>query len=331
MEMLSIRRLTHDRRHNAFTGACWFKGDLYVGYRQGDDHVCDQGRIIIQRSREKGITWDTVHILRGAADTRDSALYTDGKRLYALGIENISETQSTSGGSSTADGDHWTPWQLCTGADNFALWRPQWYSGKHYCAGYYRASPFGVHWFESDNGMDWKHLREIYTSEIERPNESYLEILPDGSATMLMRCEGGKVPKHPYLCKSKFPFDSWDMQKLDDIDVTGPTVWTVDGEIYIAGRWKPQSYRDSGEPGSCAQTAILKVVNGKCMFLCTLPSGPRPDHSYIGAARWPDDPRRFALSFYSNVIAPEDPAIDQWNHPDIYVADVRFGPIDAAQ
>ena len=48
MEMLSIRRLTHDRRHNAFTGACWFKGDLYVGYRQGDDHVCDQGRIIIQ-------------------------------------------------------------------------------------------------------------------------------------------------------------------------------------------------------------------------------------------------------------------------------------------
>ena len=80
-----------------------------------------------------------------------------------------------------------------------------------------------------------------------------------------------------------------------------------------------------------AQTAILKVVNGKCLFLCTLPSGPRPDHSYIGAARRPDDPRRFALSFYSNVIAPEDPAIDQWNHPDIYVADVRFGPVDTAQ
>ena len=31
-----VRRVTNDIRHNAFTGACWFKGNLYLAYRQGD-------------------------------------------------------------------------------------------------------------------------------------------------------------------------------------------------------------------------------------------------------------------------------------------------------
>ena len=324
MNILSIRRITNDRRHNAFTGACWFKGDLYVGYRQGDDHVCDQGRVIILRSRDKGITWDTVNILRGDADTRDAALYTDGKRLHAVAIVDRSPTEGLSGCSITEDGDHWTPFQLCQGADSFVLWRPAWYSGKHYCAGYHRSSPFGVHWFESNDGHHWKDIRVIHESEKERPNETYLEILPDGTATMLMRCEGGFVPKHPYLCRSRFPFDSWNMQKLEDIILTVPALWTVDGRVYISGRWHPQSYRNSGEQGSSAQTAIFRVVDNKTHFLCALPSGPKPDHSYMGVARWPDNSHRFSLSFYSNAIANEDPTIDQWIHPDIYLADVLF-------
>ena len=44
MKVNSIRRVTHDHRHNACTGACWFKEDLYVGYRQADDHDGPDGR-----------------------------------------------------------------------------------------------------------------------------------------------------------------------------------------------------------------------------------------------------------------------------------------------
>ena len=83
MKVLSTRRITNDRHHNAFTGACWFKGDLYIGYRQGDVHMeHDSGRVIVQRSRDGGVTWDTVAVLRGHFDTRDAHLYTDGSRLY---------------------------------------------------------------------------------------------------------------------------------------------------------------------------------------------------------------------------------------------------------
>lgn len=61
MKVLSTRRITNDRHHNAFTGACWFKENLYVASRQGDvHHQHFSGRVIVQRSRDAGITWDTM-------------------------------------------------------------------------------------------------------------------------------------------------------------------------------------------------------------------------------------------------------------------------------
>lgn len=323
MKVLSIRRVTNDRRHNAFTGACWFKGDLYVGYRQGDDHMCDQGRLIIQRSRDAGITWDTVTVLRGDGDTRDAHLYTDGARLFAVGHEEIETGEyGISGFASTEDGDRWTPWTRYEGCGHYVLWRPIAYRGKHYCAGYLRPRPFGVHWFESDDGHTWKDVRVVFESEEEKPNECYLEILPDGTATMIMRCEGGFVPKHPYICRSAYPFESWEMEKLTDLTLTGPALWTVDGRVYISGRWHPLHEDMHLEEDSVAHHAIFRVKDGKTYLLCVLPSGPKPDHSYMGVARRPDNHHRFSLSFYGNAVAQEDPAIDQWIHPQIYLADV---------
>jgi hypothetical protein len=331
MKVRSIRRITDDGHHNAFTGACWFKGDLYVGYRQGDDHAGDMGRIIIRRSRDKGITFDTVAVFCGNGDTRDASLHTDGNRLYAVAhVEATDDTPKQSGTAHTADGDHWTAWTPFEGADGYCLWRPVWYNGKHYCAGYSRLTKnFGVHWFESDDCLKWEDVRVVHESEIDRPNECYLEILPDGTATMIMRCEGGTIPKHPYLCRSKFPFESWDMQKLEDLSLTGPALWTVDDRVYISGRWNPMTtpgYDDRvKEEGGFAHTAIFRVLDGKTYLLCVLPSGPKPDHSYMGVARWPDNRYRFSLSFYANAIASADPSLDQWTHPDVYVADVHFG------
>jgi len=325
MKVLSIRRITNDRHHNAFTGACWFKGDLYVGYRQGDDHECPVGRVVILRSRDEGVTWDTVTVLRGDADTRDAALYTDGHRLHAVAIVNSGDSADQSGASVTEDGDRWSSFEPFEGADGYVLWRPVWHDGRHYCAGYRRdrESGFGVHWFESDDGHTWERIRAVHESRDEMPNECYLEVLPDGTAAMLMRCEG--VPKHPYLCRSRYPFDTWDMQRLRDIKLTGPALWTVDGRVYISGRWHPLDVEVAEEEDYFAHTGVFRVRDGKTHLICVLPSGPGPDHSYMGVARRPTDPHRFSLSFYANAVANEDPAVPQWNHPDIYVADVRFG------
>ena len=326
MKVLSIRRITDDRHHNAFTGACWFKGNLYVGYRQGDDHVCEQGRVIVVRSRDNGATWDTVAVLRDAGDTRDANLHTDGERLYATALVECPGKPIVSGCAVSEDGDRWTPFQRFDNLEGYVLWRPVWHNGTHYCAGYFYDRPkgFGVYWFESPDGQEWKLVRPVHESLEDMPNESFLEILPDGTATMLMRCEGNM--KHPYLCRSTYPFETWEMERLEDIRLTGPALWTVDGRVYISGRWHPMSPEIADEEDYFAHTAVFRVRDGKTYLICVLPSGPKPDHSYMGVARRPDNASRFSLSFYGNAVANADPRIDQWTHPDIYVADVLYGP-----
>ena len=324
MKVLSTRRITNDRHHNAFTGACWFKGDLYVAYRQGDVHWDhDSGRTIVRRSRDGGVTWDTVAVLRGHFDTRDAHLYTDGSRLFCTCyVDPVDNHPVVSGCGVTDDGDRWTPFEPYSGTDNFALWRPVWHRGKHYCAGCRYTPEYGVHWFESEDGHSWVDVRPINDSPEDKANECYLEILPSGAATMLMRCETGL--KKPKLCFSQYPFESWDMQQLD-VRITGPAVWTVDDRVYISGRWDPVDIRIHAEEDHAAHTGIFRVIDGECFLICVLPSGPHPDNSYMGVARRQDNSHRFSLSFYSNAVANEDPLIDQWTKPDIYVADVLFG------
>jgi hypothetical protein len=322
----SIRRVTNDARHNAFTGCCWFQGSLYVAYRQGDAHACKVGRIVVLRSRDGGISWDHVAVLRGPGDTRDAHLYTDGKRLYAVAFcyaEKKGADPFQSGCASTTDGDIWTGWKPYEGARNFVMWRPAFHRGTHYCAGYCweaegaKKRKREVHWFGSADGHRWRHVRKLYGGP-EEPNECYLELLEDGHATMLMRCEAN--PRNPYLWRSRYPFRKWSKQKLTDISIGGPCVWTVGDDVFLSGRWR---IADQGR--HVAHTAIFKVVKGKTQLQCVWPSGPGFDHSYMGAARHPDNARRFMLSFYSDAIAPDDSSVSQWDHPDIYLADVLFG------
>ncbi len=54
MYVKNIRRITSDACHNAFTGACFFKGSLYVAYRQGAAHADPTGKIIVLRSDDEG-------------------------------------------------------------------------------------------------------------------------------------------------------------------------------------------------------------------------------------------------------------------------------------
>ena len=325
MIVRSIRRVTNDARHNAFTGCCWFKGNLYVAYRQGDAHVCEFGRIVVLRSRDGGLSWDHVAVLRGPDDTRDAHLYSDGKRLYAVGFvyEKKGKPDCYSGCSYTNDGDLWTPWRRYAGTGRAVMWRPQFFRGIHYCAGYvFDLKPSrqkkreAVNWYESRDGLGWKPVRTLHSGSDE-PNECSLEIRPDGRATMLMRCESRG--RNPYLCTSRYPFRKWKMQKLRDVSIGGPCVWTVGDQVYLGARWRLLE-----QDHHTAHTAIFKVVKGKTKLQCVLPSGPGFDHSYMALARYPDNDCRFVASFYSDAVAPSDLRVGQWDHPDIYLADLLF-------
>jgi hypothetical protein len=70
--------------------------------------------------------------------------------------------------------------------------------------------------------------------------------------------------------------------------------------------------------------AVFKVVDERAVLQMVLPSGPGFDNSYMAAARHPSNQRRFFMAYYSDHTAPDDPAISQWEHTDIYLLDASF-------
>ncbi len=314
MKINSIRRITNDANHNAFTGACFFKGALFVAFRQGDSHAEEQGRIIIMRSRDEGVTFDTVYVARGQGDTRDANLYTDGTTLFCNAF-TATPRGIRSGACTTTDGLLWTPYREYEGTEAWRLWRPVFFNGTHYCPAYDKNV---IGWFESADGFKWKLARTIYENQEERPNEAALAIKPNGEAAILLRRE--HASKFPLLLTGKAPFTQWSIREIQ-IPLGGPMAWWVGDDLWISGRWMPRP--------KVAHLAIFKAgaidSTAQPEFEMVLPSGPEFDCSYMSVAPHPSHKGRFFFAFYSNALAHENPAISQWHHPDIYVVDALFG------
>jgi len=297
IRLRSNRRITADGNHNAFTGAAWFNGALYVAFRQGDGHVCDHGHLVVMRSRDEGRHFEIVHVARGQVDTRDADLYVAGNRLYLVGFE----AHVGSGMSWTDDGLVWSPWTRYEGTSGWWLWKPRFFQGRHYCAGYgnFTEQTSTVAWFESDDGLHWQQqclLRE----GADKPSECFLHFQPDGTAAMLMRRDAGT----PLLLRGAPPYRTWQVTELA-IPLSNPALWVVDDDIWIAGRWFLHSTPHLG---------VFRIENEKAELHLVLPSGG--DCTYMGVAPHPMNRHLFFLSYYSGHMAPDDPDIDQWSHPD---------------
>jgi hypothetical protein len=313
LKIKSLRRITADNNHNAFTGACWFKGILYVAFRQGEAHVCETGRLVVMRSPDNGVSFKTVAVLRGLMDTRDAHLYTDGKRLYVVGFEYDKSVSRAirSGAAWTENGLDWSPWTPYEDADSYVLWRPRFHNGRHYCPGYSRGdgNAWIVGWFESEDGYRWEQVMNL-RENIDKPNECALDFLPDGSAAVLMRRE--QAPYRPLLLRASAPYREWTEQELD-FRLGGPMLWHCGETLWISGRWFLS--------GQVAHLAVFELRDSGPELRVVMPSGPGTDCSYMSVAPHPDDPRRVYLAYYSGHVAPDNPAVDQWSHPDIYLAE----------
>ena len=312
----SIRRVTADKNHNAFAGAAWFRGALYVAFRQGDAHVCNQGRLAVLRSRDEGNRFDTVAVLRGEFDTRDAHLYADGdRRLFVTGFEYSGHGDAYSGTAWTDDGLRWSPWTRCAGAEGYAMWRPMNHHGQFYCAGYReREGTAEVAWFGSHDGLHWEKQWVIHAGE-DMPTECSFDFAMDGTVSMLMRRDGPCAGGKPLLLRSAPPYREWSKVELD-VWLAGPALWLVGDDVWISGRWFVTPF--------VTHVGVFKVVEDRPVLQLVLPSGPWDDLAYMGVARHPLNRRRFALAYYSGHVAGEDPGVSQGDHPDIHLADIVF-------
>ena len=109
-------------------------GALYVAYRHGDAHVCDQGRLVVLRSRDGGVRFDIATVARGEADTRDAHLYSvEDHRLHVVGFV-YGPHGGASGTAWTENGLNWSPWTPFTGTGNWILWRPEYFKSTSRCS-----------------------------------------------------------------------------------------------------------------------------------------------------------------------------------------------------
>jgi hypothetical protein len=169
-----------------------------------------------------------------------------------------------------------------------------------------------VAWFESPDGTNWQKKHVIHRGA-DAPSECFLQFKPDGTAVMLVRRDAGT--QKPILMTARPPYERWEKTELD-VQLSAPALWLNEEEVWITGRWFPSAGH--------AHVGVFRVEKGKPVLEVVLPSGPGFDCSYVGIARHPHNPRRYFLSYYSNHDAPADPAISQWDHPGIYLADVMF-------
>ncbi|MBP5759756.1 MAG: hypothetical protein J6W90_00050, partial [Verrucomicrobia bacterium] len=76
------RQIWSDGRHNAFTGAAYWKGKTYVVFRNAEHHVSFDGRVKILSSRDGSVFSESATISLPGKDLRDPKIVNAGRTLH---------------------------------------------------------------------------------------------------------------------------------------------------------------------------------------------------------------------------------------------------------
>jgi len=300
-----------DGSHNAFTDVCWFRGSPYCTFRHATNHLSEDGRVLVLRGSPDGSRWQVMASIRGPADTRDPKLMPtpDGLLCYSfVALHDPGGSRFSAGCSLSRDGETWGPWRLIE--EDLIYWRPRWHDGRGYVAAY-GVQDCTVVFKSTVDGLTWDDVSALAQREgQECPNETAFDFGSDGVCWALVRRECGEG--HPLLARSDPPYTRWTRVELA-IKLQGPCLWLVGEQVYISGRWY--------QPGGHVNTAIFRLDGIQPVCQVVLPSGG--DTSYMGAARHPQDDRRYWLTYYSS--HEYSPRVNSHEHPaDVFICDVLF-------
>ncbi len=121
LDVVSIKKVSSQSLHNAFTDLIDYNGDLFLSYRHGSDHVNFDGENIILKS-SNGIDWEQYkkYVILGL-DIRDSYFYKDKDNIFlAHGIRNIENGKYTTYNSNLLE--ETIPIKFSGISDNQWLW-----------------------------------------------------------------------------------------------------------------------------------------------------------------------------------------------------------------
>ncbi|MEO6808803.1 MAG: sialidase family protein [Isosphaeraceae bacterium] len=295
-ELVSVKKIWDQGKHNAFTDLIRWHDTWYCTFRESDAHVGGDGGLRLLESAD-GETWKSAaYITEKGVDLRDPKLSItpDGRLMIVAGGSLYEGTKTLKGRQPrvmfSTDGHKWTdPKPVLT--DGEWLWRVTWHGGTAYGVSYGATPPKGKddksqpNWtlklFSSTDGVKYDLVK---TFDIPgRPNETTLRFLPDGEMIALVRREADS--KLAWIGRSKAPYKDWTWTETKH-QVGGPNfIQLPDGALWAVGR----SY-----PGG-AKTVVARMTLDSYEPVLTLPSGG--DTSYAGLA-WHDG--LLWISYYSS-------------------------------
>jgi hypothetical protein len=269
--LLSVQKIWDAGPHNAFTDLIRFQEAWYCCFRESTEHVGGDGKLRVLRS-DDGEKWQSVALLTEVGiDLRDPKLSRtpDGRLMMSAG-GSVYEGKTLVGRQPrvafSVDGKTWSPTQRILSEGDW-LWRVSWHANKAYGVTYRTTDPgWEIELVTSVDGIHYTSITLLDVSD--KPNETTLRFLKDGTMVALARREGGTKKAH--IGTSSAPYTDWRWHESEH-QVGGPNFVVLPNGQWVAGG------RDYNTP---RQTKIAWMTANSYEPFLTLPSGG--DNSYPG-------------------------------------------------
>lgn len=290
--------------HNAFTDLCQFEGQLWLVFREAEDHVSPDGQIIVLSSTD-GKDWQHCATLALAdRDLRDPKIIPtpDGELLISCaGVSKQAEVYLQTYLYTSSDGHHWSS-PKTVGKPNSWIWRTRFIDGQGFGVGY-EAGREETILYTLDNKNTAKVHRDPLFSKAQNglgyPNESDLFQLPSSELACLLRRDADTASAQLGIAKA--PYKEWLWQDLG-VRIGGPVVLALRSGVLLAAVRLYEPARTS--------LCLLDIDGVELTEILSFPSGG--DTSYAGLVE------RNGLIFCSYYSSHEGAAA-------IYIAELKIG------
>lgn len=299
-EILEVRKIWDEGRHNAFTDLLRWSDRWWCTFREGEDHVGGEGAIRVLTSTD-GVKWESAaRLTEKGIDLRDPKLTVmpSGNLMLNCG-GSVYEGRTLKGKQSrvmfSSDGRSWTAPQRILSPGEW-LWRVTWHDGVAYGAVYNSTTPSSVpgpEWHlaihRSTDGVKWDLVKQMDVRG--RPNETTLRFKPNGHMIALVRREAES--RMGYVGHASPPYTAWTWQESNH-RFGGQNFIQLPNGSWIVGTRDYTQIKPGSSSG--ARTILAELGDdGKLTPLVTFPSDG--DTSYPGLV-WHDG--ALAVSYYSS-------------------------------
>ncbi|HYV26970.1 MAG TPA: hypothetical protein VFA77_05525, partial [Candidatus Eisenbacteria bacterium] len=299
LELLSVKKIWHGDKHNAFTDLIRFQDKWLCCFRESQAHVGGNGIIRVLAS-ENGEKWESfAAISETGVDLRDPKLSIapDKRLMLSLGgsiYEGKTFKERQSRVAFSKNGKYWTePERVLKKGD--WLWRVTWQKGTGYGIAYTsgdasttqtsRHAGMTAKLVATEDGIHYKLVTNLEISG--SPNEATLRFLENGDCVALVRRE--MEDQKAWIGHSSAPYREWQWHSAG-MRVGGPNFIVLpDGAMVASGRKS-----SAGKPAE-TRTFVGRMDLRSVRPDLVLPSGG--DSSYPGMV-WENG--KLWISYYSS-------------------------------